>query len=301
MNVIEVKNVSKLFEGVEALHNVDLEVNKGSIYGLLGTNGAGKTTLLKILAGLYEQDKGTIHIDGASIFENEGLKNRVIFLTDIPYFFSQYTVSQMASYYRSMYSTWNEERFQALHEVFELDVKKKVQRFSKGMQRQVAFWLALSTMPDVLILDEPFDGLDPVMRRKVKNFILQDVAEREMTVLVSSHNLREVEDFCDHIGVLHRGKMLFERDLDDLKSDIHKVQVAFKGTFPEPFLQPFRVLYSETRGSVKLVIVKGEQQEILSHVQQFKPVLFDLLPLSLEEIFIYEMGDVGYAIKNILV
>nr|WP_279326053.1 ABC transporter ATP-binding protein [Bacillus sp. FJAT-47783] len=301
MKVIDVKSVSKRFEGVEALQNVNLKVKKGSVYGLLGTNGAGKTTLLKILAGLYEEDNGTVHIDGKKIFENERLKNRVIFLTDIPTFFSQYTVSQMANYYRSMYSTWNEERFQALHEVFELDVKKKVQRFSKGMQRQVAFWLALSTMPDVLILDEPFDGLDPVMRRKVKNLILQDVAEREMTVLVSSHNLREVEDFCDYIGVLHRGKMLFERDLDDLKSDIHKVQVAFKGSFPEQFLQPFRILYSETRGSVKLVIVKGEQQEILSHIQPFKPVLFDLLPLSLEEIFIYEMGDVGYAIKNILV
>ncbi|WP_243292076.1 ABC transporter ATP-binding protein [Bacillus sp. FJAT-47783] len=299
--MIDVKSVSKRFEGVEALQNVNLKVKKGSVYGLLGTNGAGKTTLLKILAGLYEEDNGTVHIDGKKIFENERLKNRVIFLTDIPTFFSQYTVSQMANYYRSMYSTWNEERFQALHEVFELDVKKKVQRFSKGMQRQVAFWLALSTMPDVLILDEPFDGLDPVMRRKVKNLILQDVAEREMTVLVSSHNLREVEDFCDYIGVLHRGKMLFERDLDDLKSDIHKVQVAFKGSFPEQFLQPFRILYSETRGSVKLVIVKGEQQEILSHIQPFKPVLFDLLPLSLEEIFIYEMGDVGYAIKNILV
>ncbi|WP_243385533.1 ABC transporter ATP-binding protein [Bacillus kexueae] len=299
--MIEVKGVSKTFEGMDALKCVDLHIKRGSIYGLLGTNGAGKTTLLKILAGLYKEDKGVVSINEQSIYENEALKDRVMFLSDFPSFFAHYTVRQMANVYKNLYHQWDEERFQALQEVFELDIHKKIQRFSKGMQRQVAFWLALSTKPDVLILDEPFDGLDPVMRRKVKNLILQDVAEREMTVLVSSHNLREVEDFCDYIGVLHHGTMLFERDLDELKSDIHKVQVAFKGEVPPDFFEAFNVLYTEARGSVMLYIVRGEEEDILSHMNVHKPVLFDLLPLSLEEIFIYEMGEVGYAIKNILV
>jgi len=299
--MIDVKGIFKSYEEQEALNDVHLSVQKGSIYGLLGTNGAGKTTLLKILAGIYKQDKGEVLINGSAIYENEWIKDRIIFLSDFLYFFSHYTVRQMANYYKSMYSSWNEERYHALKEVFELDENKKIQRFSKGMQRQVAFWLALSSMPDVFILDEPFDGLDPVMRKKVKNLILQDVAEREMTVLVSSHNLREVEDFCDYVGILHKGKMLFERDLDDLKSDIHKVQVAFKDEFPKEFLQSLRVLYKEKRGSVMLFIVKGEREEVLSQIEQFNPVIVDLLPLTLEEIFIYEMGDVGYAIQNILV
>lgn len=299
--MIEVIGVTKAFDGTEALQNVQMHVKKSSIYGLLGTNGAGKTTLLKILAGIYKQDTGKVHINGVSIFENVNMKNKVMFLADIPYFFSHYTVRQMANYYKSMYEAWNEERFQMLHNIFTLDVTQKIHRFSKGMQRQVAFWLALSSMPDVLILDEPFDGLDPVIRKKVKNLIVQDVAERDMTVLVSSHNLREVEDFCDHIGILHKGKMLFEKELDDLQSNIHKVQVAFKGEDPEALLHPFHVLYSEKRGSVTLMIVKGEKADILKYIQQLNPILFDVLPLSLEEIFVYEMGDTGYAIQNIMV
>ncbi|HHY73809.1 MAG TPA: ABC transporter ATP-binding protein [Bacillus bacterium] len=300
--MIEIKNVRKAFEDSEAVKNVSLHIEKGSIYGLLGSNGAGKTTLLKILAGIYKQDSGEIQINNQLVFENINLKQKLIFLPDALYFFSQYTIKQMADYYRSLYPSWNEERYKKLGKVFPIDENKKVHRLSKGMQRQVAFWLSLATMPDVLILDEPLDGLDAVMRQKVKNLLVQDVADREMTVLISSHNLREVEDICDHVGILHHGEIIIEKDLDDLKADVHKIQVAFKaGETPVQFLQSLDVLYQETRGSVLLCIVRGKEEDVTAKVQSFHPVLFDLLPLTLEEIFIYEMGDVGYAIESIIV
>ncbi len=298
--MIVVNKISKGLDDTEALSDVSFTVKKGSIYGLLGSNGAGKTTLLRIISGVLKESKGNITIDNQPVFENSQVKERMIFIPDTLYFFSQYTVRQMANFYRSMYSTWNEERFQQLSEVFDIDVKKKIQKFSKGMQRQVAFWISLSAMPEILILDEPIDGLDPVMRKKVKNLILQDVAEREMTVLISSHNLREIEDICDHIGILHKGELLLEKELDDLKSDVHKVQVAFKEGIPEGLFDDVRVLYKEERGSVLLCIVQGRAEVVEKQIEQYNPVIFDLLPLTLEEIFIYEMGDVGYAIQSVL-
>ena len=299
--MIQIHNVKKQFEGIEALKNLSLTIEKGSIYGLLGSNGAGKTTLLKMIGGIYKQDEGEILVDGEPIYENIKLKAKMIVLTDSLYFFPQSTVRQMANFYQSVYPSWNERRFQQLSNVFPIEVTKKIHRMSKGMQRQVAFWLSLSTMPELLILDEPFDGLDAVMRQKVKNLLVQDVAERELTILISSHNLREVEDLCDHIGILHHGEIMIEKDLDDLKSDIHKIQVAFKGEVPPKFSQGLDVLYKEERGSVRMFIVRGKEEEISNHVLLNKPVLFDILPLTLEEIFIYEMRDVGYAIENIIV
>ncbi|WP_221565357.1 ABC transporter ATP-binding protein [Alkalihalobacillus sp. TS-13] len=298
--MIRVNDVAKKLDDVEALSDVSFTVKKGSIYGLLGSNGAGKTTLLRILAGVLRESSGSITINNEPVFENTKMKDRMIFIPDTLYFFSQYTIQQMANFYKSMYSNWNEERYQQMKEVFEIDVNKKIHKFSKGMQRQVAFWISLSTMPDVLILDEPIDGLDPVMRKKVKNLILQDVAEREMTVLISSHNLREIEDICDHIGILHKGKLLLEKELDVLKSDIHKIQIAFKQEVPNELFEGVELLYKEERGSVMLCIVRGQAGEVTEHFERSNPVVFDLLPLTLEEIFIYEMGDVGYAIKNVL-
>ncbi|MBM7661464.1 ABC-2 type transport system ATP-binding protein [Bacillus mesophilus] len=299
--MISVKNLSKGFEDLEAIKSISLNVKKGSIYGLLGSNGAGKTTLLRILAGILVQDQGELTINDQVVFENERIKNHLFFIPDTPYFFSQYTTNQMAKFYSSIYSNWSQERFLKLQDVFQLDRNKKIQKFSKGMQRQVAFWLALSTMPDLLILDEPFDGLDPVMRRKVKNLIIQDVADREMTIIVSSHNLREVEDICDYVGIVHKGTMLLEKDLDDLKSDVHKIQVAFSGDISDEIFKGVSLLYKEERGSVILCIVRGQESEVVNHFRKYNPVIFDLLPLTLEEIFIYEMGDQGYAIQNILV
>ncbi|WP_409276065.1 ABC transporter ATP-binding protein [Neobacillus sp. SCS-31] len=299
--MIQVKQIRKMFNSQPAVQYVDMNIGQGSIYGLIGSNGAGKTTLIKMLAGIYRQDSGEMTMDGEPVYGNATLKDRIFFIPDQPYFLPQYTTKQMAHFYRSMYSRWNGQRFEKLKEVFEIDMNKKIHTFSKGVQRQVAFWLGLSTMPDFLILDEPMDGLDPVVRRKVKNLLVQDVAEREMTILISSHNLREIEDFCDHIGILHKGELLLEKDIDDLKSDIHKVQLAYKDGIPEGLTEKLNVLHSEKRGSVQVLIVRGSEDEIVGLIKKTSPVIFDWLPLTLEEIFIYEMGDIGYAIKNVIV
>ncbi|QNG59325.1 ABC transporter ATP-binding protein [Metabacillus idriensis] len=299
--MIHLSNVKKRFKDIEAVEDVTLQVKKGSIYGLLGSNGAGKTTLLRMIAGILKQDTGEISINGNHVYENLEMKNRLFFIPDYPHFFSQYTIKQMAKFYQHTYENWNQERFTRLGDVFKIDVNKKIQSFSKGMQRQVAFWLAMSTMPDVLILDEPIDGLDPVMRKIVKNLIIQDVAEREMTVLISSHNLREIEDLCDHIGILHRGSLLLEKEIDDLKSDHHKIQVSFRNELPSNWLDGLDVVYKEKRGSVFLFIIRGKEEAVSAHIKEFQPIIFDLLPLTLEEIFIYEMGGAGYDVNNILV
>lgn len=300
--MIRISNVRKSFEDLEAVENVSISVNKGSIYGLLGSNGAGKTTLLKLLSGLYVQDEGMVAIDGQPVYENSEMKDKLFFIQDIPCFLPQYTVKQMAQFYQSVYTRWDEKRYKELIAIFEMDIHKKIHRFSKGIQRQVAFILALSTKPDVLILDEPMDGLDPVMRKKVKSLLIEDVAEREMTVLISSHNLREVEDICDFIGIMHKGKMIIEKDLDDLKLDTHKIQLAFKGgaEIPPGVFENVKVLHEEKRGSIYLFIVKGKEADVTTNIEKYNPVIFDILPLTLEEIFIYEMGDVGYAVQNIL-
>jgi ABC-2 type transport system ATP-binding protein len=299
--MIEFTNVNKKFEDTEAIENVNLTVQKGSIYGLLGSNGAGKTTLLKLLAGIYKPDSGTVTVEEQSVFENTAMKSRLFFIPDYPYFFSQYTIKQMGKFYQNMYSQWNEERFGQLIHSFGINPNRKLHKYSKGVQRQAAFILALSTMPEVLILDEPMDGLDPVIRKNIKSLLIEDVAEREMTILISSHNLREVEDICDYVGILHKGKMLIQKELDDLKSDTHKIQLAFKDGVPTGILEDLKILHQEKRGSVLLCIVRGTEADITSKVQKHNPVIFDMLPLTLEEIFIYEMEDVGYAIQNILV
>ncbi|BDG35688.1 ABC transporter ATP-binding protein [Saccharococcus caldoxylosilyticus] len=299
--MIHLTNVTKTFDRFQAIRGVSMTVQKGRIYGLLGSNGAGKTTLLKMMAGIIRPDHGTVLIDGEEVWENPKIKRRIMFLPDHVYFFPQTTIEQMAAFYESIYPSFHRERFTRLQEIFLLDPRKKIHQFSKGMQRQAAFWLAFSTMPDVLVMDEPLDGLDAVVRQKVKNIIVQEVAEREMTVVISSHNLREMEDLCDCIGILHEGEMLFEKELDAMKTDIHKIQVAFRNGIPKQFAEQLNIVYKEQRGSVLLLIVRGEKQEIVSYIKPFQPLIFDILPLTLEEIFIYEMGDVGYAIENIIV
>lgn len=299
--MIHLTNVTKTFDRFQAIRGVSMTVQKGRIYGMLGSNGAGKTTLLKMMAGIIRPDHGTVLIDGEEVWENPKIKRRIMFLPDHVYFFPQTTIEQMAAFYESIYPSFHRERFTRLQEIFLLDPRKKIHQFSKGMQRQAAFWLAFSTMPDVLVMDEPLDGLDAVVRQKVKNIIVQEVAEREMTVVISSHNLREMEDLCDCIGILHEGEMLFEKELDAMKTDIHKIQVAFRNGIPKQFAEQLNIVYKEQRGSVLLLIVRGKKQEIVSYIKPFQPLIFDILPLTLEEIFIYEMGDAGYAIENIIV
>lgn len=299
--MIKAQGVSKSYHDVLALSGVNLDVRRGSIYGLIGSNGAGKTTLLKILAGIYRQDKGRLEIDAQEVFENEGLKQRVIFIPDTPYFLPQHTIDGMAEFYRGIYENFSDERYEKLKEVFQIDTSKKIESLSKGMQRQVAFWLALSMMPDLLVLDEPLDGLDPVVRQRVKNLLIQDVAQRDMSVVISSHNLRELEDICDSIGILHKAELVAQKDIDDFKSDVHKIQVAFRDMPESRLYEGMDVLYREERGSVSMLIVRGRKAEVISRFRELQPVILDILPLTLEEIFIYEMGDIGYAIKDVFI
>ncbi|TEB12477.1 ABC transporter ATP-binding protein YtrB [Pelotomaculum sp. FP] len=298
--MIELESVGKSFQDLEALKDVSLSVRKGSIYGLVGSNGAGKTTLLKLLAGIYKQNSGKLTIDDQPVFENDWIKSRTVFIPDLLYYFPNFTIQDMAHFYAHIYPRWDQARFEKLGGAFNIEAKRRVKTLSKGMQRQVSFWLSLALTPDVMILDEPLDGLDPVMRQKVKHLIIQDVAEREMTVMLSSHNLRDLEDICDYIGILHQGRMLIQKDLDDLKADVHKIQVAFSGETPPALLQDMPALYREKRGSVLILIMRGAYEEIMKRMQSYHPAILDVLPLTLEEIFIYEMGDHGYEIKNIL-
>ncbi|MBN8192360.1 ABC transporter ATP-binding protein [Bacillus sp. NTK074B] len=298
--MIEIKSVKKAFEGTKIIHDTSFTIQKGSIYGLLGSNGAGKTTLLKTISGVLKPDSGEILIDSQPVYENIPTKETLFFIPDQPFFLAHYTLDQMARFYQNTYSRWNEDQYNSLSSVFRIDPHKKLHKFSKGVQRQAAFILGLATQPDVLILDEPMDGLDPVVRKKVKNVLISEVANREMTIMISSHNLREVEDICDHIGILHQGEFILEKELDDLKSGIHKVQLAFKGEIPENFFNKLELLHSETRGSVTLCIVRGGEDQVRGIIQPYHPVIFDMLPLTLEEIFVYEMEDVGYAIQNIM-
>lgn len=299
--MIEVRGLTKSFGKLKALVNVDISIEKGTVYGLLGPNGAGKTTLIKHLAGVYRQDAGTVTVDGQPVYENPAVKSYLIYIPDELFFFSQYSIEETARFYASLYPNWNWERYHLLKQVFSIDPQRRITRLSRGMQKQVAFWLGISTMPRVMLLDEPVDGLDPVMRKKVWNLVLQDVAERQTTVLVSSHNLRELEDVCDHVGILHNGSVLVERDLDDLKTDVHKLQLAFTGEVPADLLETGTLLHRQQSGSILQIIVKGDKDRILSEVRRAEPVILDILPLTLEEIFIYELGGRGYDIQSILI
>ncbi|HPO04267.1 MAG TPA: ABC transporter ATP-binding protein [Bacillota bacterium] len=297
--MIKVQNVDKSFDGFRALQSLDLNVRKGSIYGLVGTNGAGKTTLIKHVTGILKQDGGSITIEDASVYENLEIKRRTGYIPDDLYFFASYNLKESARFYRSIYPGWNEERYAQMAKRFELSEKRKLSKFSKGMQKQAAFILTMSSMPDYLILDEPIDGLDPIIRKLVWKYVVEDVAEREMTVLVSSHNLREMEGICDSIGILSKGKMMIERDLDELKSDIHKIQVAFREQSQNPY-EGLNVLHKESRGTVDLLIVRNRKEIVEEVIAKNHPVIFDLLPLSLEEIFIYELGGGDSEIEGII-
>lgn len=298
--MIKVKNVSKTFDGFHALNGLSLNVKKGSVYGLIGPNGAGKTTIIKHLAGIYTQDSGEINIKGAPVFENNDVKKDVVLISDDLFFFSTYSILDMAKFYSGIYPDWSWERFKSLKDIFKIDTSRRVRRLSKGMQKQVAFWLSISAMPEIMLLDEPVDGLDPVMRRNVWKLMLQDVAENGTTVLVSSHNLRELEDVCDHVGIMYKGKIVLEKALDDVKGDIHKVQLAFREEFPKALADTIEILHREQFGSVSMVIVKGKAEEILEKIRYSKPLVCDMLPLTLEEVFIYELGGLGYEFENII-
>ena len=298
--MIQVTNTVKRFGGFAALDGVSLRVPAGSVYGLVGPNGAGKSTLIRCLTGIYRQDEGELAIDGQPIWENEALKARIAAIADDWYYFPQASIRDMCRFYRGFYPHFSMERYEKLKEVFQIDEKRTLRRLSKGMQKQAAFWLTLSAMPDCLILDEPVDGLDPVMRRQVWSLVLGDVSQRGTTVLVSSHNLRELEDVCDHVGILSHGKVLLERSLTDLQDNVVKLQIAFAdGKLPE-LPKDLNVLHTSQIGRVFTLIVRGSPAEIKTRMAGFAPILMEALPLTLEEIFIYELGGEDYAVRDIV-
>ena len=292
--MIEVKNVVKSFDGFRALDGLNMTVPHGAVYGLVGPNGAGKSTIIRHLAGIYRQDSGDVLVDGQPVYENTAVKRRMAVIGDDWYYFPQSGIREMAKFYAGLYPAFSWERYQKLKEVFPLDEKLMLRRMSKGMQKQAAFWLTVCCMPEYLILDEPVDGLDPVMRRQVMGLILSDVAGHGTTVLISSHNLRELEDVCDYVGIMNRGKMLLEKSLADMQGSTVKLQLV--GDAP----QELDILNASVSGRLKTLIVRGEAEEVGAKMAACKPAYFDVLPLSLEEIFIYELGGVDYEIKDIL-
>ena len=298
--MIQVSNVTKTFDGFKALDGLNMHVPKGAIYGLVGPNGAGKSTIIRTLCGVYKQDCGEITIKGEPVYENEGLKASFVCIPDEIFYFMQANTIDMMKFYKGLYPKFDEELFYKIAECFpDIDLKKTIRTLSKGMQKQVAFLLSISCRADLMILDEPVDGLDPVMRRQIWSLIMADVAEHDLTVLVSSHNLRELEDVCDHVGIMSHGKLLVERSLDELQTSITKIQIAFDGDMPS-LPSEIQVLKKISTGRVHTLIVKGEPREAEVKLAALNPILMDVLPLTLEEIFIYELGGEDYAVKEII-
>ena len=296
--MIQVKDVVKTFDGFRALDGLTMTVPTGAVYGLVGPNGAGKSTIIRHLTGIYRQDSGEITLDGAPIYENPAAKARIAYIPDDVFYFNSASIRDMKKFYQGVYPSFSRERFEKLRSAFDLDEKQPIRRFSKGMQKQAAFWIAMSLAPDVLILDEPVDGLDPVMRRQVWSLVMADVADRGTTVLVSSHNLRELEDVCDHVGILDHGKLLLERNLNDLQENIVKVMIAFPEGRELP--KDLNILHDSSTGRMHTMILRGNAETLAAYLNAANPQYMDFMPLSLEEIFIYELGGADYAVKDIL-
>ena len=296
--MIEAKQLIKQFGKLRALDGLSIQVPEGSIYGLVGPNGAGKSTLIRCLTGVYRPEQGAVTLDGEPVWENPGVKRKMACIPDEIFYFPQASIAGMADFYAGIYPTFDRELFRRLGQVFKLPKGSPIRRFSKGMQKQAAFWLAISIRPEVLILDEPVDGLDPVMRRQVWQLLLSDVSQNGTTVLVSSHNLRELEDVCDRVGIVDHGRMLLERSLSELQENIVKVQMvpAEGNGLPDGL----KVVHQSQAGRLLTLVVRGSGEEIRATLEAASPVYFDLLPLSLEEIFIYELGGVSHEIRQII-
>ena len=298
--MIQVTDAVKRFDGFTALDGASITVPDGAIYGLVGPNGAGKSTLIRHLTGILRADSGEILVDGEPIYENPAKKALLAVIPDDWYYFSSASLRDMMRFYRGFYPTFDMERYEKFRDIFEIPEKAMLRRLSKGMQKQAAFWLAMSCRPKYLILDEPVDGLDPVMRRQVWSLMMGDVAENGTTVLVSSHNLRELEDVCDHVGIMNRGKVLLERSLSDLQENIVKLQVVWNTPEPPALPPEMNVLHVSNVGRVYTYIVRGNAAAVSTALSVFQPMMLEALPLSLEEIFIYELGGEHYVVKDLV-
>lgn len=298
--MIETKGLTKRFGDFTALKGLDLKIEGGQVYGLVGSNGSGKSTLLRLLAGVYEPDEGAIAIDHEKVFDNPSRKGQIFFLGDTPYFFSGATLMDMADFYRRLYPRFSLARLEELNKIFPIDPKGRISAMSKGMQRQAALILAFAACPDYLFLDEAFDGLDPVMREALRRLIAEDIADRGMTVLIASHNLRELEDLCDSVGLLHFGELVFSQRLHSLKTELHKVQAAFSAVPETTVFEALDILKLERTGSLLQLVIRGELSEIDAFFGTLNPLFYEPTPLTLEEVFIYELGGLGYDISSIL-
>ena len=297
--MLEANNVVKTFDGFRALDGANMTVPRGAVYGLVGPNGAGKSTIIRHFTGVYRPDSGQVTLDGQPVYENPAAKSRMAVIPDDWYYFPQASIRDMARLYAGTHPFFSWDRYHKLREAFPLPEKQLLRRMSKGMQKQAAFWLVMSCMPEVLVLDEPVDGLDPVMRRQVWSLLLGDVADRGTTVLVSSHNLRELEDVCDHVGIMDHGHVLLERSLAQLQDNMVKMQVVFPdGVNEVPADLP--VLHASRIGRVHTLIMRMNAEEATERLMAYSPLLADAVPLTLEEIFIYELGGADYAVKDIV-
>lgn len=289
--LITAKDVVKKFDKFTALNHFNMNVPEGSIYGLVGPNGSGKTTTIKHLIGMYKQDEGEILVNDEKVYDNEKVKSKIAYISDDLYFFHGYSIKDMAKFYSKIYKDFSFEKFNELQKVFNIDIKRKVNKLSKGMKKQVAFWLTISCNPEIMILDEPIDGLDPIMKENVWKILLEEVKKRKMTVIISSHNLKELENVCTNIGIMKNGEMVLEKELEKKDNNIQKVQIVFSNNSQiGKIREKLSILKEEKVGSVYYFIVKGEQKEIEDILNKYKLTLMEFLPLSLEEVFMFENG-----------
>lgn len=298
--MLEIKDLTKRFGDMTALERLSFTIPDGSVFGLIGSNGSGKSTLLRIISGVFQPDEGTVEIDGEQTYENPSVKEKIFFISDFPYYYNNSTVESLVKFYRVLYPSWDENKFRRLCSVFPIGTKDRIVNMSKGMQRQAALMIALSVCPKYILLDEIFDGLDPVVRQLIKKLIMELVSENNTTVIIASHNLRELEDVCDHIGLIHKGGIVMEKDLDEAKLGIHRVQAVFENDLSDEVINSLDIVSVKKQGRMQLLTIRGDGQSIEEILRAQDPVYMEMLPLTLEEVFISEMEAVGYDINNIL-
>ena len=298
--MIKITNVSKAFGKKNVLENLNCTIKTNSIYGLIGANGAGKSTLLRIINDIFKRDSGTIEINGVEVENNQDIKQKLVFVPDDLYFFPNYTLKDMAKFYESMYKAFDMKNVEELAGILKLDMNSKIQNFSKGMKRQCALICAISTNADYMFFDETFDGLDPVVRNLFKKIIAKQMEKKDTTIIMTSHNLRELEDICDNLGLLYKGGILFESDIDTLKTNMFKVQISLKEDFDKETFKDLEVMNFKKMGSVATVIIKGEREAAEDTLKKLNPIILDFLPLTLEEMFIYEMEVLGYEFNQVI-
>ena len=300
--MIEIKNVTKRFGEYEAVSHMNLSIGNGIVYGLLGTNGAGKSTLLRMIAGVIQPDEGVVLLDNVNVYDNPEAKSKMFYISDDQYFFAHSSGAEMVKYYSAVYENFDMEQFEQLTETLSLDKKRKIDTFSKGMKKQMSIVLGVCAKTEYLLCDETFDGLDPVMRQAIKSLFAKEMSERTFTPIIASHNLREIEDICDNIGLLHKGGVILSKELDEVKVGMHKIQCVFKneGEY-EKFTQACKVVSTKQTGSMYTITVNGSREEVEAKLASVDTIFCETLPLTLEEIFICETEGVGYDIKKLII